>query len=164
MTDNSVTDTDRGYRDIVKALGGLDGAGVFVGVRQAAGAQRHPDGGATMLTIAAANEFGVPGRIPERSFLRSTADENAEEYGDEMGDAIVRVMGGSSLGTELGRVGQRAVRDVQVKMRNLKDPPNAPSTIKAKGSSNPLIDTGRLRQSIDYEVRAAGGRVLEAGS
>lgn len=31
-------------------------------------------------------------------------------------------------------------------------PPNAPSTIRAKGSSHPLIDTGQLRRSITYVV------------
>ena len=30
--------------------------------------------------------------------------------------------------------------------------PNKPATIKAKGSDKPLIDTGRLRNSIDYEL------------
>ena len=30
--------------------------------------------------------------------------------------------------------------------------PNAPSTIKKKGSSRPLIDTGQLRQSISNKV------------
>lgn len=161
---NSVTDTDKGYRDVVRVMGGLDGAGIFVGVRQAKGAEQHPDGGATLLTIAAANEFGVPGHIPERSYLRSTADDNADKYGKQMSKALGRVVDGYDLAREFGRVGQVAARDVQVKIRNLKDPPNAPSTIKAKGSSNPLIDSGRLRQSIDYEVRGAGGRVLEAGS
>lgn len=34
-------------------------------------------------------------------------------------------------------------------------PPNAPSTIKAKGSDMPLIDTGELRKSITYIVRGA---------
>lgn len=34
-------------------------------------------------------------------------------------------------------------------------PPNAPSTIKRKGSDRPLIDTGALRQSITYVVRAS---------
>jgi hypothetical protein len=30
--------------------------------------------------------------------------------------------------------------------------PNAPSTIRAKGSSRPLIDTGALRQAISHQV------------
>ena len=32
------------------------------------------------------------------------------------------------------------------------DPPNAESTIKAKGSSTPLVDDGTLRQSITYVI------------
>ena len=50
-------------------------------------------------------------------------------------------------------LGEKVVADVQRKIVALKDPPNAPSTIAKKGSANPLIDTGRLRQSIDFEVR-----------
>ena len=31
---------------------------------------------------------------------------------------------------------------------------NAESTVKAKGSSAPLIDSGQMRQSLTYEVRS----------
>ena len=34
--------------------------------------------------------------------------------------------------------------------------PNAASTIRRKGSSKPLIDTGRMRQSVNYEIRKKG--------
>ena len=30
--------------------------------------------------------------------------------------------------------------------------PNAPNTIKQKGSSQPLIDTGRMRNSVSHKV------------
>jgi len=37
-------------------------------------------------------------------------------------------------------------------MTALDQPPNAPSTVARKrGSTNPLIDTGQLRRSIDWE-------------
>ena len=36
--------------------------------------------------------------------------------------------------------------------------PNAPSTIRRKGSSKPLIDTGRMRQSVDYVIKPKGER------
>ena len=36
-------------------------------------------------------------------------------------------------------------------------PPNAPSTIAAKGFDRPLIDTGELRKSIVYVIRNASG-------
>ena len=31
--------------------------------------------------------------------------------------------------------------------------PNAPATVKRKGSSQPLIDTGNLRKSITFVIR-----------
>ena len=34
--------------------------------------------------------------------------------------------------------------------------PNAPSTIRKKGSSRPLIDTGRMRQSVNFIIRRKG--------
>lgn len=125
---------------------------VYVGIRSEQGAE--------LVTYAAANEFGVPGRIPERSFLRSTADENRRRYTTELMDAAVAVLDGQDVGSAFGRVGLGAVGDVQVKIRQLRIPPNAPSTIRRKGSSNPLIDTGRMRQSIEYEVRAGGSVVV----
>ena len=36
--------------------------------------------------------------------------------------------------------------------------PNAPSTVRRKGSSKPLIDTGRMRQSVDYVIKPKGER------
>lgn len=33
-------------------------------------------------------------------------------------------------------------------------PPNSPETVKRKGSSNPLIDTGAMRKAITYVVRS----------
>lgn len=120
---------------------------VFVGIRAEAGAE--------LVTIAAVNEFGsADGHVPERSFLRSTVDENHKKYGDLLQTAVERGIdkGTTALRRELGRVGAVAAGDVQRKIRDLKDPPNAPSTIAAKGSDNPLVDTGRLRQSIDWKV------------
>jgi len=39
-------------------------------------------------------------------------------------------------------------------------PPNAPSTIAAKGSSQPLFDTGQLYGQISHEVRDGGKSVV----
>ena len=43
--------------------------------------------------------------------------------------------------------------EIQARIARGVPPPNAASTVKRKGSSTPLIDTGILRSSIDYEVR-----------
>ena len=34
----------------------------------------------------------------------------------------------------------------------IKNPPNAAGTISAKGSANPLMDTGLMRQSVTWAV------------
>jgi hypothetical protein len=141
-----VTDKDKGYSAILDTLHAAAGARVLVGVR---GAENSD-----VLQYAAANEFGTEdGRVPERSFLRSTIDENHERYGKLMRIAVLKVIRGKASPEEaLGIVGIQVVGDVQRKIRSHVPPPNAPSTIAAKGSSVTLIDSGRLRQSIDYVV------------
>lgn len=59
---------------------------------------------------------------------------------------------GGTPETALHKVGVVAVGMVQKYMTDLRDPPNAPSTIAKKGSSNPLIDSGAMRQSVHYKL------------
>lgn len=145
-----VVDRDLGYRKVVKnlkAMGRKGGVSVLVGVRGKEGAEQ--------VLIAAVNEFGSSdGRIPERSYLRSTVDENRDRYlkALEAASRAGEAQGPGTLTRELGKVAQVAVGDIQRKIRDLDTPPNAPSTIRKKGTDNPLIDTGRLRQSIDWEI------------
>jgi hypothetical protein len=117
----------------------------------------------SLVQIAAINEFGG-GNVPERSYLRSTFDEKARVYRRRLtrgleqavDAAIVRNGKGTMTATlerALQTLGTQVARDVQMKVRDLRDPPNAAITIERKGSSNPLVDTGRLRGSIDWEIR-----------
>lgn len=129
-------------------LRSLRGASVQVGIL---GAQS----GSHLVMYARANEFGVPGHIPERSFLRSTVREKRDRYGRLMSKAITEVLDGESSKRAFEKVGVRVVRDVRLKITKLRVPPNAASTIRRKGSSNPLIDTGRMRDSITYVFRRA---------
>jgi hypothetical protein len=50
------------------------------------------------------------------------------------------------------RLGSEAAGDVAERVREVDTPPNTPETIRKKGSANPLIDSGHLRQSITHEV------------
>lgn len=59
---------------------------------------------------------------------------------------------GQSMDQILEAVGVVAAGKVKVYMTDLKTPPNAASTIRKKGSSNPLIDTGAMRQSVTHQV------------
>ncbi|MBR2140293.1 MAG: hypothetical protein IJ963_05470 [Phascolarctobacterium sp.] len=92
--------------------------------------------------------------IPERSFIRSAFDENEEKIGDiawTAGEAVVK--GALTSDNALKLVGQEVQGMVQRKIDTGPFVPNSPATIRRKGSSKPLIDSGRLRQSIRYSMR-----------
>ena len=46
---------------------------------------------------------------------------------------------------------------IQEKIKSGDFEPNAPSTIAKKGSDKPLIDTGTMRQSVNFAVTKKGG-------
>lgn len=112
------------------------------------------------VMIANVHEFGARIRngkgytiIPERSFMRSTFDENNGEWINFFESQLKLLLNGRlEAKTLCERLGARMVADIQKKIKEIDTPPNAPSTIAQKGSSNPLIDTGGLRQRITYKV------------
>lgn len=148
-----VVDTDRGYAKLLANLK-MENASVLVGV--------HGSTHSEMVVIAASNEFGTDnGHVPERSYLRSTVDQGEGEIADDLQRATDRVLDGGSIDRELGLVGEKWVGRVKQTIRDLDTPPNAPSTIRQKGSDNPLIDTGRLRNSITSSVERGRGGDLD---
>lgn len=60
----------------------------------------------------------------------------------------------------LNVAGAMGVTEWQRAIDNMTSPTNAPSTIKKKGSSHPLIDSGDMKQSVTFVVRDAGGGSL----
>lgn len=91
--------------------------------------------------------------IPERSYIRSTFDENKEDIATAAQKLLEGVMLGKLTGEDFyNRLGLYLKSMVQNKIRDIKNPPNASITVSNKGRNNPLIDSGRLRQSINYEV------------
>ncbi|MDH2927229.1 hypothetical protein FW755_11065 [Lonepinella koalarum] len=97
-----------------------------------------------MATLAAVLEFGNE-HIPSRPFLRQTLAENQQKYTEFLTELI---RDGLDAETAYGRLAEMVVGDVRSNMVNGSWTPNAKATIKRKGSSKPLIDTGKLRQSI----------------
>lgn len=95
--------------------------------------------------------------IPERSFLRSSFDEKAKQWERATWDQLgVLVDGKTTADGALSVIGNVMQGDIQKKVVDGPFVPNAPATIRQKGSSKPLIDTGRMRQSIRYVVRRRG--------
>jgi phage gpG-like protein len=160
-----VTDKDMGFKDFMKFLKDAeDGPIVKVGVLGTPENIAPDTDGISLVGYASVNEFGTDkaGKnknvtIPERSFIRSTVDEKKRSIASKSAHMQRRLFTGkSSIEQALGLMGEHIQNHIQDKIINLKDPPNKPSTIKKKGSSNPLVDTGRLKNSISYEVDSEG--------
>jgi hypothetical protein len=107
-----------------------------------------------ILLRAMVNEYGAPSKgIPERPFIRGAFDR----YGDDIANFAEKLIykyidGKIGYRTCMNLIGDYAKQKVQRYMTDLKSPPNSPNTIKQKGSSNPLIDTAQLLQSISFEL------------
>ncbi|WHL27767.1 hypothetical protein QJS63_26290 [Pseudomonas juntendi] len=134
---------------------------VLVGVPKGAGAYED---GLTIATVAAVNNFGsADGRIPARPFLAPAVENGAPEYRRLVEVMLPKVMSGEmEMQTLLAQMGQLAEGHVKQQITDLRTPPNAQSTIDKKGSDNPLIDTGALRQSIRYVIDD-GAEPIEEG-
>ena len=113
---------------------------------------KYPNGTNTAL-VGFWAEYGTK-HAPERSFIRSTLHDNKDYKSMTKKIATSIVKGRRTTKQGLGILGQTVKQDIQDKIVNLKSPPNTEATIKAKGSSNVLIDTGVLLGSIDYDIEA----------
>lgn len=146
----SVRVKDNGLDRRLKELKGIGGK-VAIGVLGSTAGKSH--GATTLYDVAAANEFGTSS-IPERSFLRDTIDANRAKvvaFCAKQGAEVVR--GKISNATALERIGAFVQGLIQARIAAGIAPANKQSTIDAKGSSKPLIDSGQLRSSITFEVR-----------
>lgn len=106
-------------------------------------------------------EHGSPlWQAPPRPVLEPAIKAHGHELAEGLKTAYQKAFSGDAAGFENGLKGvglraQNFARDWFEDERNGWDP-NAESTILAKGSDKPLIDTGDLRKSITYVVRKDG--------
>ena len=120
---------------------------VLVGFPEGSGSY---DTGETIAGVAAANEFGTS-RIPARPFLQPGVNEGLPEYNKIIQDMAQEVTDGKiSMSDVLEAIGVTAAAKVKEYIINLSSPPNAPGTVRAKKSSNPLIDTGAMVQAVTH--------------
>lgn len=111
------------------------------------------DDGTKVVDVAIWNEFGTE-NIPPRPFMRNSIAAHKGEYKD-LGRQLAKevIKGRKTVKQGLEELGLLAASDIQDEITNLREPPLAQVTIDRKGSSKPLIDTGKLRQSVTYEVK-----------
>ncbi len=150
----TVTDTDRGQKAMVRRVAAMAGKkAVKIGLMGKA-AQRKESGAVDNIQVGIFNEFGTSdGRVPERSFLRSTFDEKRPDYERLKEKLAGKIIDGAmEVDQALGLLGLKVQADVRAKIKAHIPPPNAPATIAAKKSSTPLVDTGQLVAAIQFAV------------
>lgn len=111
--------------------------------------------GTDVCDVAAWNELGTV-NMPSRPFLRKSVDENVDKINSFLQSKKDDLVSGVSVEQVLKEIGIFQKDLIQEKITEGSFAPNAESTIRKKGSSKPLIDTGRMRQSVNYEIKKKG--------
>lgn len=108
--------------------------------------------GEQVARVAYENEYGI-GK-PERPFFRLANIKTIKFINSQITKIQhlprARLINSPQF-AEL--MGQEAKNNVHRSIVELRDPENSPYTIAKKGSSNPLIDTGLMNQSVSFEIK-----------
>lgn len=173
MAQGKIIQRDLGLKKILMEVRNMKDTNVKVGVLQSAGNYKpHTDikiargkvsqgrthtSDLTVAEVATFMEYGVPhdegSKIPARPFMAQTFQKNLLQV-----QKIIKVEaegiyeGKQTAKQALDKVGVFYKGRVQKIFTDGEFAPNQQSTIDKKGSSRPLIDTGQLRQSINFEV------------
>ena len=146
-------DNDKLEKRILDAYEKLDGASFEVGIF----------GGKSKTTktsiafYALMNEMGTK-TIPQRSFMRSTVDENLNSYHNNIDKLLNNITKGTDTPHSLlVKMAIMVEGDIKRKIINFNTPANAESTQWAKGKyrmkvDNPLIDTGAMLAAVTHKV------------
>ena len=135
-----------------KMLEDLNKLEVRIGIQQGVGSEDGVD----LVDIAMFNELGTV-HIPSRPFLRDSVDAHSPEINAFLQSMRTQLVKGGSAEDVLKKIGVFQKGLIQKEIVNGDFVPNSPETIKRKGSDKPLIDTGRMRQSINYVIQEKGG-------
>lgn len=155
--------------DLLKVLEAFENTKIEIGILSSAGEK--------MLMIANVNEFGISIdvtpkmrgylhsigihlkktttqiHIPERSFIRAGYEASKKDFQQKFSGLLQKViLGEMSVDSFFDFCGEYCVGKIREFLVDLRTPPNHPITAERKKSSNPLIDTGHLKDSISYRI------------
>lgn len=163
----SVEDKDKGYQALFARLDNFKAQklGLTVGVHgpEASAVHEEPESpepkkGAkpkapiTVGDIATVAEYGL-GNNPKRSWLRDWVDQNQGEISGILKQvAEGAIQGRYSPSTAFDRAGLLFVAKIQERIRGNIPPALKDATVKRKGSSVALINTGQFVSAIRHQV------------
>lgn len=92
--------------------------------------------------------------IPARRFMEKTIIRHSAEWQEVSADMVAKLASGGDM-TALNiahTIGGMAVKQMKREIIDFKEPHNSAFTIANKGKDDPLVDTGALRDAINYEI------------
>lgn len=111
----------------------------------------YPDGTQVAL-VAAIQNFGAPAAgIPPRPFFSNMVAAKKDGWPAAIAKNLKRTDYDAAKAFAL--VGEGVSGQLRQSITQTNSPPLKPATIKRKGSSKPLVDTGHMLASVDYDVK-----------
>lgn len=112
-----------------------------------------------VATVAAWMEHGHPRDYPPRPFIRQGFIPRlaGKEYRPIFTQIATNILTGQgSVLTQANVLGVLMVKGLQNEIIAWDTPPNSLSTISKKGFNDPLIETGKMLESVEYRIRRGG--------
>ena len=119
------------------------------------------ENGTDITDIAMWNEFGTEGKyggehIPSRPFMRDSVDKHIPAIEHMLKAQEGALLNGASARKVLETVGVFQKDLMQTEIEQGDFVANAEATIKRKGSDKPLIDTGQMKNSVNFWIQKKG--------
>ena len=111
--------------------------------------------GVSVAEYAAYNDLGTI-YSPSRPFLRDSVNNHQADFNQFCAAAVREIMNGGTARQALEKLGVYAKGIVQEQITDGTYEANSETTIRRKGSAKPLMDTGLMRESVNYEIRKKG--------
>lgn len=149
---------DLGKARIKKDLRGLNSYAALVGIPSTAprpvDRETKKPLAINMASLALIHERGsAANNIPARPFMKQTRQRAEGRFARFLRRLYKQVVDGKVIPQNgLAKLGMAYEGEMKNTFTTGSFTPNKPATIKRKGSSRPLIDTGHLRQSITSKV------------
>lgn len=144
--------------------------GIFEEAKYEADARHKHPGNQQVAYIAYLQEWGsiyMQKFIPPRPFFITSIHEYkpAMKLGCEnIFRNAIYVRSPSSLVATMEVMGKILQEGLQESILDWSSPPNAPSTIAHKGFDDPLIETGKMHDSIEFKIAPKGSGEIEGPS
>lgn len=111
----------------------------------------YPDGTSTPM-VAAIHNFGAPGAgIPPRPFFSNVVAKGRRTWGQALVSLLKQEDYDATRALQL--MGEGIKGQIQNEINNGSFTPLKPATVRRKGFDKPLVDTGHMVNSVDYEVK-----------